>query len=202
MQPGDTVHSSDDPKTPAPDEGAESFYHAGSEQADTPLQATTAEHKTTNDKDELSWEASEYADNEKAAGWYVVLAVAAVAVGVITYLLTNGDLVTTFAIAIAAVLFGIVAARKPRTLRYVIDGHGVTIGEKSYPYAMFKTFSVNTETTLHSVQLLPLKRFMQPISIYFPPNKEEAVVNILGQYLPYEERGHDAFDRLMNRIGF
>lgn len=181
----------------APDEVAtDSFYKPD----DTTLPATDdSDHKKA---DVISWEASEYVDHQKPMGWYAALIAAAIAVIGLVYLLTNGDIVTTIAIAIAAVLFGIVAARKPRTLHYAIDSSGITIGNKAYPYAMFKTFSVITETAIHSVQVTPLKRFMPPISLYFPPDQEQQIVEVLGQYLPYENRGHDVFDRLMTRIRF
>jgi hypothetical protein len=154
------------------------------------------------DSAQLTWQASEYVDHEKSAGWYVLLAGVTVVIAGLVLLLTGGDIVTAVVVVIAAVLFGVVAARRPRTLDYTIDSHGVTIGDKLYAYADLKTFSLITDTSLHSVQLLPLKRFMPPIGVYFPPEQEEQVVQTLGRFLPYEQRGLDGFDRLMSRIRF
>ncbi len=153
-------------------------------------------------KEAFSWEASEYVDHEKSFGWYAVLAGVATVVAALVFIITQGDLMTTIVIVIAAVLFGVVASRRPRTLEYIVDNHGVSIGGKLYAYADIKTFSLITETAVHSVQLLPLKRFMPPISVYFPPEQEDKIVQMLGNYLPYEQGGRDAFDRLMSRIRF
>lgn len=207
MQPGETVSpqptpqpSAPAPLPAAPPEQTEptSFYNPSP--ATAAQEMSTAPQPTTAPR--LSWEASEYIDHEKSSGWYVILVFGAIVVSVGVYLLTNGDWFATGVVAIAAVLFGIVAARRPRTLRYEISSQGISIGDKHYAFSEFKTFSLITDTALHSIQLLPLKRFMPPLSMYFPPAEEDNVVQTLGTYLPYENRGHDAFDRLMGRIRF
>lgn len=203
MQPGDTISPSSDtveeqketkPKSKS-SEDEQMFYKPEAREA----VATVA---PTDTRRNVSWSASEYVDHEKSGSWYALLGIIAALVIAGMYLLTSGDLVTVIVAAVAVVLFGIVAARRPRTLQYEINSHGIVVGEKQYPFTDFKTFSLITETTIHSVQLQPLKRFMPPLSIYFPPDMEDAITESLGMYLPYEERGHDAFDRLMSRIRF
>ncbi len=49
---------------------------------------------------------------------------------------------------------------------------------------------------------MPLKRFMPPITLYYPPDQEDAVINALAAYLPHEDRTHDPVDRLMRKIRF
>lgn len=150
----------------------------------------------------ISWEGSEYIDHQKPAGWYVLFGVAAIVITVLAYILTHGDYVVTGSIGLAIVLFGIMAARKPRTLQYVIDHQGVTVGGKRYNFNEFKVFSVITDTAIHSVQLLPMKRFLPPLSLHYPPDQEEQIVSILGSYLPYQEGGRDRVEQLMSRIRF
>ncbi len=149
----------------------------------------------------VNWSASEFVDHEKDSSWFTGLAAAAAAVTTIIYLITR-DLITVVVIALAAVLFGITAGRKPRTLQYQIDSSGVSIGDRFYPYSSLKTFSVLEEGAFNSIQLTPLKRFMPPISLYFPPEQEENIINLLGSYLPHEDRRHDPIDRLMRRVRF
>ena len=151
--------------------------------------------------DPVSWTASEFVDNEKNAGWFMGLAgLTALAVAAV-YLITR-DLITAVVIIIAAVLFGVTAKRKPRTLQYQIDQSGVNIGGKPYPYELFKSFAVLAEGAFNSIQLMPLKRFMPPISLYFPPESEEQIITTLGSYLPHEDRTHDPLERLMRRVRF
>lgn len=152
-------------------------------------------------QDAITWRASEYVDHEKAASWYVVLALIAVAVVAGAYLITK-DVVSTGAISIGAILFGVVAARKPRTLDYVVSRAGIQIGQTLHHYEHFKTFSVVDDGAIHSILLLPLKRFMPPLSLYYPPDQEDSVVETLGMYVPYQDGGADGFDRLMSRIRF
>ena len=149
----------------------------------------------------VSWTASEFVDNEKNAGWFMGLAGLTVLAVIAVYLITH-DLITAVVIIIAAVLFGVTAKRKPRTLQYQLDNSGVNIGGKPYPYELFKSFAVLAEGAFNSIQLMPLKRFMPPISLYYPPESEEQIITTLGSYLPHEDRTHDPLERLMRRVRF
>lgn len=149
----------------------------------------------------LSWTASEFVEHQKPQGWYLTLTMAALAVSAILYFILR-DVVTVVVVAIAAVLFGMVGARKPRSLTYALSPTGIQISDKFFPYTEFKSFSVIEEGAMDSIQLAPLKRFMPPISLYFPPEQEQEIVGLLSDYLPHEDRSHDAIDRLMKRVRF
>lgn len=150
---------------------------------------------------EVIWTASEFIARHKGVGWYSVLALGSVVAAALVYLLSK-DFITVGAVVGAMVLFGVAAARKPRVLTYRMNESGLTIGQKFYPYAMFKSFSVMDEGAFSSIMLLPLKRFMPPLSIYYEPKDEEHIVTILSHYLPVENRPADAVDRLMKHIRF
>lgn len=151
--------------------------------------------------DPVTWSASEFVDNEKNAGWFLTLAGLSVVAVSLIYFITK-DVVTIVVVLLAAVLFGVTAKRKPRTLQYQLDHRGIQIGDKGYPYESFKSFSVLEEGAFNSIQLMPLKRFMPPISLYYPPESEQQVVATLGSYLPHEERTHDPIERLMRKVRF
>jgi hypothetical protein len=161
---------------------------------DGPAPATRAQNP-------IQWSASEFIEHDKRPGWFMVLGIGALVVAVIIYFVTR-DIIAPVAIGVAALLFGVVAARKPRTLEYAIDNTGVHIDSKSYGYDLFKSFSVLEEGALSSIQLAPLKRFMPPLSLYYPPEQEDEIVATLGDYLPHEDRQHDPIDRLMRRVRF
>lgn len=149
----------------------------------------------------ISWTASEYIDHEKRASWFIGLSLAAVAVAALLYFITD-DVVTAVVVFIVAALFGVTGARKPRTLNYQLDSSGVSIASKYYPYDSFKSFTVVNEGAFNSVQLLPLKRFMPTISLYYPPDHEESILRALSDYLPHEEQSRDPIDRLMRKVRF
>jgi hypothetical protein len=150
---------------------------------------------------EVEWTASEFVAHNKTTSWYGMLALAAVVLAAIIYFVTK-DLVSAGIIVLVAVLLGVSAARKPRVLHYQVNGGGLAIGEKFYPYAEFKSFSVMQEGAFSSIMFLPLKRFMPPISIYYDPQDEERIIDVLSFYLPMENRSHDVIDSLVKRIRF
>jgi hypothetical protein len=153
------------------------------------------------DPDSISWTASEFVAHDKTSEWYMLLGLGTVAAAGLMYVLTK-DFVSVGVIVLAAVIFGIYGAHKPRQLQYRVDPRGVTIGDKTYGYNEFRTFSVIPEGAFSSIVLMPLKRFAVAISIYYAPQDEEKIVELLSQQLPYEQRRRDAVDSLMRKVRF
>lgn len=153
------------------------------------------------DEEAITWTASEFIAHSKSFGWYAVLALVAVAMAALIFFLTK-DKVSAGVIIVAALMFGIYAGYKPRELQYRLDQGGLTVGTKHFTYDQFRCFSVLPEGAFSSIVFMPLKRFAVTTTIYYAPEDEDKIVNLLGNYLPLEERGHDAIDRLMHRIHF
>jgi hypothetical protein len=149
----------------------------------------------------VTWMASEYIEHERNTNWYILLAFITIGLAAGTYFLTQ-DIFATVIIAIVGVIVGVFAGRKPRQMEYELSSSGLRIGEKSYPYSLFRTFSVIKDGAINSVNLAPIKRFMPPISAYFATKDEERITKMLGNYLPYEERKLDSIDRLSRRLRF
>lgn len=170
-----------------------SFYHEEDGQLDASPQFASTE--------EVNWTASEFIAHHKGALWYVFLAMATLLFAVLAYVISR-DRLTVAAIIMVAVCFGFFASRPPRTLQYVINAHGITIGDKIYPYSILRAFSIQHEGALNSIVLMPLKRFMPVISVYYPPDQEEEIIKTLSSYLPLEQRNPDPIDRLMRHIRF
>ena len=151
---------------------------------------------------EVRWTASEYVAHHKSTGWYMLLAVATVLLSVGVYFVTSRDIVSAVVVALAGIIFGVYAARKPQVQEYAVTSAGVAIGAKTYPFTDLKSFAIVDEGALSNSTFVPLKRFMPAISVYYDPADEDAIVAALSQYLPIEERRHDPIDRLMNKIRF
>ena len=149
----------------------------------------------------ISWTASEFIAHDKAPGWYGMLAVTTAVICALAYLLTR-DLITITMIIIGAVLFGVYAGRQPRQLPYRLTYHGLKIGQRFYPMENFRSFAVVPEGAFSSIVLMPLRRFAPMTTIYFAPDDEDRIVDLLAQQLPYAEHRHDAIDRLMRHIRF
>lgn len=149
----------------------------------------------------ISWTASEFISHEKTSGWYGVLALVTVIAAVMIYLLTK-DTISTIVAIICGIAFGAVAGRRPRQLQYQLSNSGVTIGQKQFPYTGFKSFSVVPEGAFSSIVFKPLKRFAPLTTIYYSPNDENDILDLLSQHLPFEEHKSDAVDNMMRRIRF
>mgnify|MGYP003329111510 CR=1 FL=1 len=149
----------------------------------------------------VSWTAQEFVEHDRSASWYLILGIGAVVLAGIVLVLT-GDKITVGMILIVALIFGSFARKKPRTLDYSLDNEGITLGSKKYSYNLFKSFSVNEEGPLHSLILMPLKRFMPLISVYYPSDNEEKILQKIANFLPFEEHKQDFVDKMMNKIRF
>lgn len=161
--------------------------------------AQGAAPKATNDA--VSWTASEYIDHARGAGWYLGLILGTIALAAGVYLVTK-DYFAAGVIAAVGIIVGIFSTHKPKQVQYSLSSSGLTAGEKSYPLSLFKTFALIREGALSSVNLIPIKRFMPPLSIYFDPADEQKIVTILGEHLPLAEGGLDAVERLSRRLRF
>jgi len=148
---------------------------------------------------EVHWTASEFIAHEKSPLWYMALA-ATSAILIAFAIFVVHDVVAVVSIALIAILFGAVASHKPRTMQYTIDSNGITIGKKVFSYGEFKSFGVVKEEAFSNITLAPLKRFSPPLSIYYPPEEEENIVQVLTAYLPVAPVQSDMIDALLRRI--
>jgi hypothetical protein len=150
---------------------------------------------------QITWTASEYVAHHKTSTWYVTLVVIAVVTAGVAFLATR-DFITAVSIILIALVFGLSASRKPRVLEYRLDNRGLKIAQKSYPYSIFRSFAVIDEGAFSSIVFVPLKRFMPMMTIYYAPEDENQIVQIIADHLPMEQRKHDAIDALLHKIRF
>jgi hypothetical protein len=149
----------------------------------------------------VSWTASEYIAHAKGMAWFIALGFILFVVVALAYFVTK-DVVTPVVLAVAGITFGVFAARSPRVLQYTIDSRGIQIDQKVYPYAELRSFDIIDEGPLPAILLMPLKRFLPPITVFYDEKEEDAILNVLGSYLPHQEQKPDAVDRLMRHIRF
>lgn len=149
----------------------------------------------------ITWTASEFIAHQKSSGWYGYLAGGAAVLTLIVWFLTR-DFISSAVVVAAAAAFGFYAARKPRDVSYSLDGDGLTIANRSFPYQQFRSFSIIREGAFSSIAFVPLKRFAPLVSIYYDPADEQKIVDLLNSQLPLEHRQPDLIDQLMWRMRF
>ena len=147
----------------------------------------------------IEWTASEFIAHEKSPMWYLVLIIVGVLLTLFSFFVMH-DMIAMVAVVFIIVLFGFTASHKPRTLPYRIDNTGVIIGGKLYPYGQFKSFGIVQEDAFSNITLMPLKRFGQPLTIYYPPEEEDNIVKTLSAYMPTAPVKLDFIDTTLRRI--
>lgn len=149
----------------------------------------------------LTWQASEFVHNEKSGSWFLALCGVALLLLIIDIFLikswTFGALIVVM--AIAAVVVG---RRPPRIITYSLSLQGIRIGEKLFSFHDFRAFGVIQEQAFYSIRLVPNKRFMPMVSVFFPPELGEEIVDVFGSMLPMEPLELDPLDKLAEKLRF
>lgn len=148
----------------------------------------------------VSWEAAEFIEHHHGAGWYALLAVSTLVLAAIVFFMSSRDIVASVIIIVLGAVVGMFASHKPSVARYEITNSGLKVNDKTYKYGDYKSFAITDEGPLSSVNLIPLKRFLPPVSAYFEDKDEQPITDALGNYLPYEPRKLDAIERLSRRL--
>lgn len=154
-----------------------------------------------NKSEPITWQASEFVHHEKGAEWFLsLLGVAVILLLVDVFLIkswTFGALIVVMTISAI-----VVARRPPRILTYSVSPQGLQIDEKQFHFHDFRAFGVVEEGAFYSIRLIPVKRFMPTVNVYFPPEHGEEIVDIFGSLLPMEQIKRDYVDKLVEKIRF
>lgn len=165
--------------------GVEEFDDAGS----TP----------TGDDEPVHWQAQEYIHHEKTMLWFIIFGV--VVVGLIAVAIWVMQSITfAILVPVMAVALVVYSRRPPRVLNYTLSRQGLHINDRLYPFSQFKGFGVIHDGKEYSVMLLPVKRFMPGVSVYFPEEAGEAIVDMLGVRLPMQQLRLDPIDILIHKL--
>jgi hypothetical protein len=148
----------------------------------------------------VDWEASEYIHHHKNPLWFVGLAAVAVLVFGVSVFLQAWTFAALVVVMVAAIVF--FAVRPPRSLHYKLSAKGLQIDEHFYGFGDFRSFGVVQDGGLFSIVLLPVKRFMPALTVYFEQQDGERIVDILGAHLPMEQMKQDSIDRWMRNLRF
>lgn len=152
--------------------------------------------------DELvNWTAPEFIYEEKTVLWYGMYILGTIILGGVVFLATR-DIISTALVTLASLGLMIFGMRRPREQQYSLGDNAVQIGQKVYRLQDFKAFSVDDQNTIPNVTLLPLKRFMPPVTMYPPQTVMPNVEAVLADNLPSEPHKLDAIDSLLKRIRF
>lgn len=148
----------------------------------------------------ITWSAQEYVHLDKSPVWFILFGLVVLAFIAIDFFLLRSWTFSALVIvmAIAVIMY---TRRPPRTLTYGLSpAQGLYVGERLYHFDEFKAFGLIKDGEHHSIMLIPTKRFSPGVSVYFPEEVGEQIVDILGQRLPMENLKLDVVDVLVRKL--
>ena len=176
-------------------------YTSGNLTENTLLDQSAEQGADTSNDILAKWTASEFVSHDKTTKWYVVLGFSAVVLSAIIFVLTR-QILSVVVVAVMTLLFAVYASAKPRTLDYSVSKNGVQIGEKYHPFNTIKSYSVIEEEGMPYIQLLLHKRLSVPIVVYAAPDQIDQLAEIIGNFVPYDQKKRDIADKISSRIRF
>lgn len=152
------------------------------------------------DGEPIYWAATEYIYQQKGSGWLIVFII--IALGFIAAdILFLKSYTFSALVAVMAVAMVVYNRRPPQEIDYTLSPEeGLYIGEVLHEFEEFKSFGVINDHGNNFIKLIPLKRFSMAVSVYFPNELGEQIVDILGSRLPMEEMKLDTFDAVVHKL--
>jgi len=155
---------------------------------------------TVSDIPPVTWTAQEYIHADKTPIWFILFALVALGLIAVDIFLLKSWTFSALVIVMSVAVI-IYTRRPPRTITYALSGkQGLTVGDKLYNFSEFKAFGLIKDGDHNSIMLIPTKRFAPGVSVYFPPEAGEQIVDILGQRLPMENLKLDIIDVLVRKL--
>ena len=149
----------------------------------------------------FSWIGPEFISFDKSSTWYLAFVTTSILLGALIYFLTK-DVISAATVVIAIAIVGGYSLRKPKNISYLVSESGVVIGNKSYSFEEFRSFTLNEEGKYLNITFLPLKRFATASGIFYEGQEADNLINFLSDRLPQEQHKPDLLDIFMQRIKF
>jgi len=179
------------------------YWKPEDEQDETPITNEGQEVQSIEEEIEdtpVTWTAQEYVHIDKGGWWYVLFVLIVIGFIAIDFFLLRSWTFSALVIVMAVAVV-IYIRRPPRMLTYALSARqGLYVGERLYHFDDFKAFGLIRDGEHHSIMLIPRKRFAPGVSVYFPEEAGEQIVDTLGQRLPMEELKLDLIDVLVRKL--
>lgn len=193
--------------TVAPAEGTSEYENSAEQVESRPRQSeeypayepTSAPVTDVDEGEVIRWQANEHIFREKNPIWYVIFAIVVLSLIAVALFLVRS---WTFAILVPVMAAALViyVRRPPALISYTLSRKGLHINDRLYAFDLYKEFGLIHDDDENAVLLVPRKRFQPGVTVYFPEEVGEAVVDMLVARLPMHEVKLDPIDRLIRRL--
>ena len=146
----------------------------------------------------ITWTAHEFIHREKGPAWYVLFGTAVLVLLVLSVLSQAWPFTVLIVIMVVAIM--LISRQPPRELTYSLTDEGLTIDTVLHKFDNYKSFGVIQDGDHYSIMLIPIHRFQPGVSVYFPEESGEEIVDMLGSRLPMKELKLDAIDRIVRLL--
>ena len=172
----------------------------GSQQENFSQEQESSLPEDTPENPPITWTAQEYIHLDRSPLWFVgfiVVVLGLIALGIFVFQAWSFSVL----IVVMAVALLVYIRRPPRTLTYALSpAQGLYVGERLYTFDEFKAFGLIQDEGNYSIMLIPRKRFSPGVSVFFPDDAGERIVDILGQRLPMENLKLDIVDIIVRKL--
>lgn len=171
----------------------------GVELPDQPVADQSVPDSAAVDDQVVQWQATEYIQHDKNTLWFVLFIVVTLGLMAIAIFVIQS---WTFAVLVPVMAVALLTytQRPPRLMSYSMSRKGLHVNDHLYPFVEFKAFGVIHDGSEYSIMLVPTKRFRPGVSVYFPENVGEQLVDMLGTRLPMRDLQLDFVDRLLRKL--
>ena len=147
----------------------------------------------------IQWQAPEYVQEHRSPWWFIAFWIVVVVLMAIAAFVIRSWSFAVLVPAMAAALM-IYSHRPPKIINYVLSDKGIYINEKLHPMSEFRSFGILREESIPGLMFIPIRRFRPGLTIHFPIEAGEAIVDLLGSRIPMQELRLDVFDRVIKTL--
>lgn len=148
----------------------------------------------------IRWTADEYAVKRRGRDWYWALGIVAVAAAITAIII--GNFLFAAVIVIGSLVLMLYARRVPVAFQFEINGKGIVIGDRLYPFRTLESFWIPEEGAPRII--VHSKRLLVP-QIVIPLSDEVSIDEVhaaLQKSLEEEEHTEPLSERLGEWFGF
>lgn len=147
----------------------------------------------------VTWQAKEYVHHEKNSTWFIAFGIIMALLMALAAVFMRSWTFSALLVVIGIVIL-VLAKRPPRVMNYSLSEKGLHIGDTLHSFSDFRAFGVIHDGQEYSIMLIPTKRFFPGITVYFPEESGEEIVDALGSRMPMQELHLDIIDRIVRKL--